>query len=334
MTQPAAARANAPTVSTVVCTYNGAAWLGEQLQTLLTQSRIPDEIVIGDDASTDETWRVIETFAAQARARGIALKLTRRNERLGYVGNFSRALSEVTGDIVFLCDQDDAWHPDKIATMVARFAADPALTFVHSDARLVDAAGRDTGHGLFEALELSAHERDSVRSGDAFIVYLRRNLATGAASAFRRSLLDVALPLPHDWIHDAWLATLAAAIGRIDIIDDALVDYRQHGGNQIGMAVRTPLQRIADMFRPRNDTIRADAARLDALVARLEGRCADDACIEATRSMRDHLRTRLAIGGRPVWGRAAPVVREWTSGRYTLFGTGARSAIRDLLRIG
>lgn len=334
MSMPPAAPAHGPTVTAVVCTFNGAAWLGEQLQTLLTQSRIPNEIVIGDDASTDDTWAMIEGFATQARARGIHMSTTRNAERLGYVGNFSRALARATGDIVFLCDQDDAWHPDKIATMVGRFEADPALTFLHSDARLVDANGKDMGHGLFEALELSTHERESVRSGDAFITYLRRNLATGAASAFRRSLLDIALPLPPDWVHDAWLATLAAAMGKVDIIDDALVDYRQHGGNQIGMARRTPKQRVTDMFRPRNDTIRSDAARLDALAERLEGRCADDACIEATRSMRDHLRARLAIGAQPAWRRVGGVVREWSSGRYGLFGTGARSAVRDLLRIG
>lgn len=321
-------------ITVVACTYNGEAYLAEQLRSLLTQSRIPNEIIISDDSSADGSWAIVQAFLPQARARGIEVIAVQRPMRLGYVQNFSAALSAATGDIVFLCDQDDAWHPDKIAAMHERFATDPDLTFLHSDARLVDASGKDLGYALFDALELTDHERESVRSGDAFITYLRRNLATGAASAFRRSLLDIALPLPPDWVHDAWLATLAAAVGKVDIIDDALVDYRQHGGNQIGMARRTPKQRVTDMFRPRNDTIRSDAARLDALAERLEGRCADDACIEATRSMRDHLRARLAIGAQPAWRRVGGVLREWSSGRYGLFGTGARSAVRDLLRIG
>ncbi|MDR6936845.1 glycosyltransferase family 2 protein [Luteibacter sp. 3190] len=334
MAQPSLELPGGASVSTVVCTFNGAAWVGEQLQTLLTQSRLPTEIVIGDDGSTDGTWDLIEAFAVQSRVRGIEMKVFRNSDSLGYVENLARTLAHATGDVVFLCDQYDAWHPDKIATMMVRFEADSSLTFIHSDARLVDAEGRDTGHGLFEAVALGPYERESVRSGDAFITYLRRNLATGAASAFRRSLLDIALPLPPDWVHDAWLATLAAAVGKVDIIDDALVDYRQHGGNQIGMARRTPKQRVTDMFRPRNETIRSDAARLDALAERLEGRCADDACIEATRSMREHLRARLAIGAQPAWRRVRGVLREWSSGRYGLFGTGARSAVRDLLRIG
>jgi glycosyltransferase involved in cell wall biosynthesis len=317
-----------------MCTYNGVAYLGEQLQTLLTQSRIPDEIVIGDDASTDGTWQLVEAFAVQARARDIAVVLVRNPKRLGYVGNFSRSLGLCMGDVVFLCDQDDAWHPDKIATMAAVFETDPAVTFLHSDARLVDREGKDLGHGLFEALELRDRERDGIRCGDAYVVYLRRNLATGAASAFRRSLLEIALPLPANWIHDAWLATLAAAVGQVAIIDDALVDYRQHGANQIGMARRTLKQRVTDMFRARLDTIREDADRLETLVERMELKGVSRGRLEIARTMRQHLLYRLAICSRPLWRRLVGVLREWGSGRYALFGTGGRSALRDLLRIG
>jgi len=321
-------------VGVVACTYNGEAYLAEQLSTFLTQSRMPDEIVISDDASTDGSWELIQAFASKARARKIRVTAVRQPDRLGYVGNFSRALEMATTDIVFLCDQDDAWHPDKVATMAAAFEADPALIFLHSDARLVDASGTDIGHGLFEALEVSEDERSGVRDGDAFTVYLRRNLATGAASAFRRSLLDVALPLPAAWIHDAWLAVLAAGTGRIAIIDDPLIDYRQHGGNQIGVARRTRGQRFADMFRARNETLRKDAARLEVLIVRFEEVGIKGPFVATTRAMRDHLTARVRIGGQPLWRRISGVGREWLTGRYGRFGTGARSAIRDLLRIG
>lgn len=321
-------------ISVVVCTYQGEAYVAEQLRTLLTQSRLPDEIIIGDDASTDGTWAIVQAFGTQARARGIVVTLLRHPSRLGYVANFSASLSLAGGDIVFLCDQDDAWHADKIALMMGMFVANPELLFVHSDARLVDAEGKDLGHGVFEALEVSSHERKEVVHGDAFTVYLRRNLATGAASAFRRSLLEVALPLPADWVHDAWLAILAAATGRIAMLDDALVDYRQHGANEIGLARRSQKQRFADLFRPRNEIIRADADRMQVLVRRLEDVGAPQACVEATRSMDAHLRRRLTIGAQPLWLRSINVTRELTTGRYSRFGTGIRSAIRDLLRIG
>lgn len=321
-------------ISVVVCTYQGEAYVAEQLRTLLTQSRLPDEIIIGDDASTDGTWALVQAFGTQARARGILVTLLQHPSRLGYVGNFSASLARASGDIVFLCDQDDAWHADKIALMTGAFFANPELLFVHSDARLVDAHGKDLGHGVFEALEVSARERKEVVGGHAFTVYLRRNLATGAASAFRRSLLEVALPLPSGWVHDAWLAVLAAATGRIGMIEDALVDYRQHGANEIGLARRSQKQRVADLFRSRNEIIRADADRMHVLVQRLEDVGAPQACVETARAMDAHLRRRLAIGAQPLWRRSVSVTRELTSGRYGRFGTGIRSAIRDLLRIG
>lgn len=320
--------------SVVICTCNGASYVVEQFQSILGQSRIPDEIILGDDASTDETWSLVQAFVAQARSRGIAISATRNAERLGYVGNFSRALSRVSGQVVFLCDQDDAWHPDKIATMLGDFERDDGLTFLHSDARLVDREGNDLGYGLFDALEVTRRERTGIRQGDAFAVYLRRNLATGAASAFRSSLLELALPLPPDWVHDAWLATLAAASGRLAVIDDALVDYRQHGANQIGIARRTAKRRLSDMFRSRSEAIRKDAERMDVLINRLRAGNVPVARIALAEAMRAHLRVRLVLSARPLVSRLPSVAREWVSGRYARFGTGARSAIRDLLRVG
>lgn len=321
-------------ISVVVCTYQGEAYVAEQLRSLLTQSRLPDEIIIGDDASTDGTWDLVQAFGTQARARGIDVTSTRHASRLGYVQNFSSSLARASGDIVFLCDQDDAWHADKIAIMTEAFRSNPDLLFVHSDARLVDAQGRDLGHGVFDALEVSARERKQVSGGNAFTVYLRRNLATGAASSFRRSLLELALPLPDNWVHDAWLAVFAAAMGRIGIIDDALIDYRQHGTNAIGLARRTPKQRVADLFRPRNEVIRADSERMKVLLTRLADAGASRECLEVACAMDEHLRRRLMISGQPLWRRIPDVTREWARGRYGRFGTGIRSVIRDLLRIG
>ncbi|SDG46962.1 glycosyltransferase family 2 protein [Dyella sp. 333MFSha] len=327
-------RAPAIKISVVACTYNGEAYIAEQLSTILAQSRIPDEIVISDDASGDGTWGLLESFAANARTRGIDVSLVRRHERLGYVRNFSEALTLANGDVIFLCDQDDAWHPDKVDTMLAAFEGEPETMFVHSDARLVDAHGSDLGNGLFEALEVTESERSSVAGGKSFSVYLRRNLATGAASAFRRELLDVALPLPTAWVHDAWLATLAAATGQIVILDDPLIDYRQHAANQIGMSPRRTGQRLADMFRSSGRLIHDDVVRLDILMERLRQARVSTEHIRLAGSMRDHLQVRLSLGDRPRWCRLPTIAREWSTGRYTRFGTGIRSALRDLLRVG
>jgi len=321
-------------ISVVLCTCDGQAYLAEQLSTLLTQSRLPDEVIIGDDASTDGTWSIVQDFAALARTRGVTVQAVRRPRRLGYVANFSASLAQSSGDLVFLCDQDDAWHPDKIGTMASRFLADPALTFLHSDARLVAADGADMGCGLFEALELSAIERGLIDGGEALRVYLRRNIATGATAAFRRELLGRALPVPSAWVHDAWIATLAAATGKVDFIDDPLIDYRQHDGNQIGMRPRTWQTRLAEFRMPRGDELRAAVARVDALDERLDTEGAPDGVQNEIDATRRHLERRLRIGTRAPLFRVPSVAWEWLTGAYTRFATGTRTALRDLLRKG
>lgn len=320
-------------ISVVLCTYNGEAYLAEQLRTLLVQSRLPDEVVIGDDASSDGTWAIVEAFAAMARTRDVVVNGVRRAERLGYVANFSRTLELATGDLVFLCDQDDAWHPDKVAIIEQRFREEASLTLVHTDARLVSADGSDLGHSLFEALELTPVERLRVSSSRALEVYLRRNIATGATTAFRRGLLRQALPIPGSWIHDAWLAAFAAATGKVSLIDDPLIDYRQHNGNQIGMRRRTIKDRLQEFRLPRGEELRATAVRLEVLGERLAENGAL-AQVNDVLDMRTHILRRIRIGERPLLSRVPTIASEWLAGGYTRFATGTRSALRDLLRKG
>ncbi|MGH8163306.1 MAG: glycosyltransferase family 2 protein, partial [Rhodanobacteraceae bacterium] len=220
--------------SVVLCTFNGVRFLPALWDNLLAQTRLPDEIVVRDDASRDGTWEKLQSLRVAAVARGIDVSLARNPENLGYAKNFETALADASGDILFLCDQDDLWHPGKLSTMLARFEQCPRLTLLHADARLIDAAGNDMRCTLFRALEVTRKETDRIHRGGAFDVLLRRNLATGATLALRRALLADAMPFPDEWVHDEWLAIIAASLGEVDCLETPLMDYRQHGGNQIG----------------------------------------------------------------------------------------------------
>ena len=87
-------------------------------------------------------------------------------------------------------------------------------------------------------------ELDWIHGGRAFDVFLRRNLVTGATTVLRRSLLAHAAPFPVEWLHDEWLAIIAAAIGRVDVLEDELIDYRQHESNQIGAQRDTFVRKV------------------------------------------------------------------------------------------
>jgi glycosyltransferase involved in cell wall biosynthesis len=321
-------------LSIVMCTYNGAAYLQQQLDSLLAQTRLPDEIVVSDDGSTDASQEILQAFAGRARGLGIALQLWSNPDNLGYVENFSRALQKATGDVLFLCDQDDVWRPDKLELMAARFDNDPQLQLLHSDARLVDADGESLGCSLFDALQLALDEKQAIHDGGAFEVVMRRSFVTGATAALRRELVEIALPVAQDWIHDEWLTAVAAAFGRIDFIDEPLIDYRQHDANQIGMRRRTLMMKWQDLLLPRGQLLCAEAKRLQRLedfLARAAFRGASGRATQV-RHKRTHFEQRVAIGRLPRYQRLLAILHEARAGCYRRYGTGGRSMLRDFLR--
>lgn len=321
--------------SVVLCTYNGARYLAAQWASLLAQTRLPNEIVVRDDASTDATPGMLEDLARRAADRGVRVRVVRNPRNVGYLANFEAALGDASGDVLFLCDQDDVWHPEKLGIQLAEFERRPGLLLLCGDARRVDAAGTELPRSLFGVLGISRSERRRIHAARGFEVLLRRSLATGATTALRRSLLAGALPFPAGWVHDEWLAIMAAARGGFDFLDSALVEYRQHAANQIGMPERGLAAKWQDLRRPRAVMIDALIARNEALLQRLQvqGDAVPAACCAQTADKLRHLRVRAAMHG-PPWGRFGDVLRETLNGNYRRHGTGWRSALRDLLRRG
>lgn len=319
--------------SVVLCTYNGARFLGAQWKSLLAQSRLPDEIVVRDDASTDATPDLVSNLATEAEAHGIVVRFTRGLHNLGYVANFEAALRDASGDLLFLCDQDDVWRPDKLATLIAGFEHRSGLLLLCSDARRVAADGGEIPPTLFDVLRVTGGELRRIHAGGGFEVLLRRSLATGATIALRRELLGDALPFPQGWVHDEWLAIIAAALGGFDCIEQPLIDYRQHAENQLGMRDRGLAAKWEDLVKPRPAMIDRLIARDEALQERLQlldakvSQSSRDRTAEKLR----HLRTRGALHGKP-WRRTAAILREAASGRYRRYASGWREAVRDLLR--
>ena len=158
-----AASAAPLTVSVVLCTHNGAAFIAEQLASILAQRPAPIEIVLGDDDSRDGTVDIVERLVADARATdpdtAPELVVRRHSPALGVTANFADAIAHARGELIALSDQDDIWMPDKLAVVVDRFAHDSRLTLVHSDARLIDGASSPLGGTLLEALEITTQEQ-------------------------------------------------------------------------------------------------------------------------------------------------------------------------------
>lgn len=263
----------------------------------------------------------------------IEMRIMRNKIPLRITKNFEQAALACKGDFIALCDQDDIWHSERLRYMAEELNRRTDLLLVHTDARLVDAKGDDLAESLFEALEVKRYEIDWIHAGQAFDMFLRRNLVTGATTVFRRSLLSDAAPFPTEWLHDEWLAIIAASVGQVDIIERKLTDYRQHDGNQIGARREAFIKKVKKALAPRGETHTQRAIKAEILLNRLltlSDRLSPD-MIDKVRAKLQHQNYRAAL---PVGrlARVMPVLREAATGRYDKFGRGAQGVIRDLFQ--
>lgn len=317
-------------VSVALCTHNGVRYLEDQLRSILGQSRPIDQLVVADDASTDGTVALVRDLVRNTA--GIDVVILPSTTRVGVTANFERAIARCDRDIIVLSDQDDTWRPDRVALAVAAFEDDPGLQLVHGDAAIVDETGRESGMSLFESLRIGDREIGEVDAGRAFSVLLRRNLVTGAATAFRASLRDAAVPFPASWLHDEWLAIIAAATGRVRTVRDVLIDYRQHGDNVVGVVRPTLRYRLGRMLGARAGRYEILAERATRLVDRLESLDVAERDLERARwkakfeeARAGYPRARPARLPRIVWELLRGSYRELSSQR-------SLDALRDLLQ--
>jgi glycosyltransferase involved in cell wall biosynthesis len=221
-------------LSVCIATYNGAKYISEQISSILPQLIGASELVLVDDASSDETIAIVEGFHDDR------IRVIKQTRNLGVVKTFERAISEAAGDVIFLSDQDDIWHPDKIATMMEAFAKDPETTLVLSNGILIDSHGRLLSQRLYEV--------DRFLSG--VLANLVKNKYQGSTMAFRRKILAAALPFPDGIpMHDWWIGMVNAIIGRTVYLPQLLLFYRRHNGNVTSRRRGPMFRRVCQRFR-------------------------------------------------------------------------------------
>lgn len=202
-------------ISIALATYNGAGHLQEQLKSFVDQSRRPDELIICDDRSTDDTLNILEEFVKVAP---FEVRYFVNEKNLGYSQNFNKALLNTTGDLVFLSDQDDLWFENKIKYIELLSIENPEYLLYMNDAAITDESLNESGRTKLRQF------RDAGYSDEVFV--------TGCCCAVRRELLDLCLPVPNGFRgHDRWIAQFADGMRAKLISERVLQYYRRHENN-------------------------------------------------------------------------------------------------------
>lgn len=318
-------------LSIAMCTYNGQKYLKDQLKSIASQSRLPDEMVICDDVSTDNTMEILTAFASESP---FPVNVYRNEHNLGSTQNFDKATSLCSGDIIFFADQDDVWLPEKLANFEETFNAHPEAGIVYSDASIVDANLAPLGFYMSQTFGMTDELRHELSSSHAFRYLMRRNYITGATMAFRSRYRWLISPISPHWVHDHWIATLIATQTYIVPIPETLILYRQHDNNQIGLTHQQPLHKRAirglkippEAYKKASEKMEDLQHRLCQHNIKLSD---EDNRFLSEKIAHNYVRATLP---KAKLSRLQIVIAEAAKGRYSLYSpNGMLSALRDLL---
>lgn len=226
--------------------WNGAEWLAEQLDSILAQRDVQVTLLCRDDGSTDDSAAILQQY--RARFPGQVLPVDDGAGNLGACGSFSRLMQSACEDhlagepelAIALADQDDVWHPDRLAVTLSALReadTDSSPVLVHSDLRVVDRRLQPVASSLVRYQGLQPWRQ-------GLPAQLLSNPVTGCTVLMNAALLRRALPVPEQAVmHDWWLSLVASLYGRRVYIDRPLVDYRQHEHNAVGARAWQPPRR-------------------------------------------------------------------------------------------
>lgn len=210
-------------ISVCIATYNGARYIEEQILSVLNQLDENDEIIVSDDNSTDNTVKLIE----QIKDKRIKIYFNEINQNntikpiYKATKNFENSLIQAEGDIIFLCDQDDIWEPNKVAYSLNILENAKSILLVHN-AIIFDEIKGEKENTYFT----------TVKSGDGVFKNIFRNTYLGCCMVFKKELLQYAIPFPKNLhAHDMWLGIIAEIYGSSVFIDKTLIKYRRHSSN-------------------------------------------------------------------------------------------------------
>ena len=221
-------------ISVALCTYNGERYIHQQIESILDQTLSVDEIVVCDDGSTDHTLSIIESLRESTKTD---IRIHRNKTNLGVCANFQKAVDLCKGDIIFLSDQDDVWHLDKVEKTIDYFDKHPDKQVVFTDAQLINPDGTLTGVNLWDYTFHSFY-RQQFDNHLAFECFINGNHATGATMAIRKRFAEQHPFAPFctkELLHDHVIALQAVMEHQLGYINLPLIDYRTHSEQQVGV---------------------------------------------------------------------------------------------------
>jgi len=224
-------------ISVAFIVYNGSQYLRTQLDSILAQTHKVDELIICDDASSDNSKEIIEEY----KNKHPNLFFFHYNkENIGQTKNIEKAIQACTGELILLADQDDYWEAHKVETFIKYFEQNPTMNGVFTNGAIMNSNGElDNKYSLWDVMSFpykTIKNKTELNSNLKLYINTVENAVTGATLAIRNNLPFLKQPLPiiKNLVHDRWLAINLAETNSLGILEDKLIRYRIHSAQAIG----------------------------------------------------------------------------------------------------
>ena len=326
-------------VSVAMATYMGQRFLSDQLNSIASQTRLPDELVVSDDQSTDGTLEIASEFAERAP---FPVRIVRNESSLrGVIGNFFNAFAHCDGDVIAYCDQDDVWAPEKLNICLAKFA-DPNVSLVIHRSRITDELLNDSGRVM------------SDRKGDLTVRWPSfpiSNWGFGHQMLFDTGVLPIMVALHRRLkpelssivgTFDRLIPIAAGMKGHVSYLANELVYFRRHSGSTSPAGKATHQSRFSERVMNKRNSISGIARDLRALKELTVGQSPLDGTLGAAASgyltyvsrLASHFEARTRIyDGKTKADRVVELVKTWYQGTYraeSAGGCGSGALLHDL----
>lgn len=315
-------------VSVAICTYNGSNFIEEQLTSIINQTVKPDEIILSDDGSSDNTLELAHKVLDTC---DIKHEIMVNANKHGVVGNFTNAISKCTGDIIFTSDQDDCWVANKVERIVNEFIKDDLCVLVFTDAYTTD-KDLNIKAELWNSISFDSSFQDKY-SRDPYEVLFTKNVVTGATMALKRELFLKSIPMPNDalCLHDYWFALVAPLLGNTVLIKDKLIYYRLHGNNVVGANKLTVMQKIKRWFKNlKTDYLRNETnLELSEYMLKTYGDSCKDDVLERIRGWNEFCKWRKQNVHKWLIG-IAPIIKRSLKGDYKKYSNMFMPELKDV----
>lgn len=263
------------TISVALAAYNGEEYIQEQLLSIINQSVSPDQIVIADGGSTDNTIHICQQVFREHS--NIEHTILSSNHQVQVNENFQRAIEKCKGDYILLSDQDDIWLSEKIER-VLECMLDNNVVMAFTNAQIVNKKLNDVNTtSLWESIGYKAKSNLWIyqKNDKEFLeVLLKHNVVTGMCTCFSANITQNILPFCNEGMYDKWIAFVALHVGEVVAINEKLVLYRQHGDNQVG--TKTNLKRMIFHQKDYSRRVKQKIKLMNMLLERLQENISGD----------------------------------------------------------